>query len=524
MDIIKPDTFLAPPEGRTATFPRTAFTVAGATVLALLVIYWPTTYSIYAIWQRSDTFAHGFVVIPIFVWLVWLDRERLRAVPVLPCPPVVAAMGIAGFAWLIARLAAVPTASQFALLFLVQLSLVAILGLSMSRRLAFPLAFLFFAIPFGEFLMPWLMERTADATVVLLKVTGVPVYREGEHLLIPSGSWSVVEACSGLRYLVASLMAGTLFAYLRYRSLNRRLIFVGASIAVPLIANWLRAYGIVMLGHLTNNRLGTNIDHLIYGWLFFGVVMTLLFWIGSRWQEFPSTPPPSPMVDAAPPRVSPAAPAVPMIATALLCVLVSAVWPPLFRHLESVTRSSSPVLHPAGAPMGWDVSANAITSWRPSFANPSAELSQQFTKNGAAVGLYIAYYRNQGEDRRLVSTVNTLVPSSDRAWKMVRRDDELQTMLPEPLPVRSALVAGVGQRVAVRQWFWVDGHYTGSQYAAAALVLAAKLTGRGDDSAAIITYTPVTNEPNAADAILDAFGSEMAPSLSEMLAGARLQR
>ena len=54
---------------------------------------------------------------------------------------------------------------------------------------------------------------------------------------------------------------------------------------MPIVANWLRAYMIVMLGHLSNNRIAVGVDHMIYGWIFFGVVMLLLFWVGSLWQE-----------------------------------------------------------------------------------------------------------------------------------------------------------------------------------------------------------------------------------------------
>src|SRR5256885_17154333 len=42
---------------------------------------------------------------------------------------------------------------------------------------------------------------------------------------------------------------------------------------------------IVMIGHLSGNRLAVGIDHIIYGWIFFGVVMLLLFWVGSFWRE-----------------------------------------------------------------------------------------------------------------------------------------------------------------------------------------------------------------------------------------------
>jgi exosortase len=99
----------------------------------------------------------------------------------------------------------------------------AVLGWKVARRMTFPLLFLFFAVPFGEFTQPKLMDWTAYFTILGLRLTGIPVYSEGQNLVIPSGSWSVIEACSGVRYLIASVTVGTLFAYLTYHSLRRRL-------------------------------------------------------------------------------------------------------------------------------------------------------------------------------------------------------------------------------------------------------------------------------------------------------------
>ena len=112
------------------------------------------------------------------------------------------------------------------------------------------------------------------------------MYREGLQFIIPSGSWSVVEACSGIRYLIASITVGCIFAYLSYRSLRQA---PGCSFwwpsLVPLVANWVRAYLIVMLGHLSGNELATGVDHLIYGWVFFGVVIMAMLLIGARWAD-----------------------------------------------------------------------------------------------------------------------------------------------------------------------------------------------------------------------------------------------
>ena len=158
---------------------------------------------------------------------------------------------------MLGSLVASNAATQFGFAFLLLASVPLILGSQVGNCLSFPLAFLLFAVPLGT-PTPILMERTADFTVMALRATGVPVYREGLHFIIPSGAWSVIEACSGIRYLLASVMVGTLFGYLNYQSLKKRVLFMGVAVLTPLIANWLRAPTIVMIGHLSGNELATG--------------------------------------------------------------------------------------------------------------------------------------------------------------------------------------------------------------------------------------------------------------------------
>ena len=276
---------------------------AGLAVLGILALFWPTGASIVAIWMRSETFTHGFVIVPICFWLVWRHRATIAAVPARPWWPGLAIVFAAGALWFVTSVADVLGIKQFALAFMLQATIVTVLGTRIARAAFFPLAFLLFAVPFGEIFVPTLIEWTANFTVAALRLSGVPVSREANLFIIPSGAWSVVEACSGIRYIIASVMIGTIYAALAYRSTRRRVMFMVAALLAPIVANWLRAYMIVMLGHLSNNKLAVGVDHIIYGWVFFGLVMLLLFWLGSFWQE-----------DAAP---APAAPPRPATASAL---------------------------------------------------------------------------------------------------------------------------------------------------------------------------------------------------------------
>ncbi|MCC6197555.1 MAG: exosortase A, partial [Burkholderiales bacterium] len=233
--------------------------VATAVAMAWVVLcLHATAVGMAGIWARSDTFMHGFLIAPISLWLTWRLRDRLAPLAPRPNYPALILVAGAGLAWSVGDLAAVDALSQFALVALLVLAVPALMGWTVARALMFPLGFLFFMVPFGEFLLPPLMTGTADVTVAAGRASGVPVYQEGLQFILPSGRWSVVEACSGVRYLIASVVAGSLYAYLNYRSVRRRAIFVGVSILVPIVANWARAYLIVMLGHLSNNTIAVG--------------------------------------------------------------------------------------------------------------------------------------------------------------------------------------------------------------------------------------------------------------------------
>jgi len=480
--------------------------------------YWPTTLSIVSIWVRSETFAHGFVVVPIFLWLIWRDRAALALLPIRPYWPALVGIALAGLAWIVGEAASVLALEQFAIVAMVPLLMWAILGTAVVRSLAFPIAFLFFAVPFGEFLVPTLIDWTADFTIAALKATGIPVFREGNHFQIPSGRWSVVEACSGIRYLIASMMVGCLYAYLTYRSLRRRLLFVGFSILVPILANWLRAYMIVMIGHLSGNKLAVGVDHLIYGWLFFGVVMAIMFFVGSRWREDVEASAPAAGRVAGPPDLGwrPDARFFGLVVVALVAV---SIWKPVNAMLASANGARGATLAAVEGTNGWAPQARPIAPWQPGFRNPTFERHDTFAKDGRVVGLYIGYYRHQSQESELVTSGNQLVSSVDKFWHVGATGTREAALGGGPVSVVQEELVGQGARLQAWRWYWINGRVTSSDYVAKLYTALDRLTGRGDDSAVVIVYAPMTDARDAqAGTTLGAFVSDMAPAI-----GARLE-
>lgn len=497
---------------------RRALAVLVILIAAILLLYRDTFVAMVGIWSRSDTFAHAFLVPPIVLWLAWRRREAL--VPYLPGsqPWLLLPVALAAVGWLLGDMAGVNAVTQLCATALLVLAVPAVLGLAVARQLVFPLAFLFFMVPVGEFLLPVMMEATADFTVSALQMTGVPVYREGLQFIIPTGAWSVVEACSGVRYLIASFMVGSLFAYLNYNSNRKRWLFAGFAILVPVVANWLRAYMIVMLGHLSGNTVAVGADHLIYGWVFFGAVIMVMFMIGARWSEAPAA------VAAPLPRLVGQAEPGPRawVAFVVLAMMVLAA-PPVaaWQWAHSPPAASVTLKMPTlpGAPLLTDQPA-LLT---PVFHGAAAQATATYAGGNGSVTVHVAYFRHQGYGAKLASSENTLVRSRDPLWHRVASGHTTIRVAGETVVMRTATMASnsglnalAHQRLDAQQVYWVGGRLTTSDQWATVLGVYGRLSGRGDDGAIITFYT----QGDAADltsARLSAFVAAHLPALRAQL-------
>ncbi|MDX2367671.1 MAG: exosortase A [Colwellia sp.] len=254
-------------------------------LIAWAIVYKEAILGMESIWSRSDTFAHGYFILPISVWLLWRDKANLLASKVsstwLPLPILAGSL----FVWLFSYAADINELGQLSAVISLICLIWLLVGNKVAWRYKFPLAYLIFAVPMGESLIPWLQDVTAWFTVAFLKFNGIPVYVDGLYIQIPTGMFEVAVACSGIRYLIASIAVGTLFAYLTYNKTYKQVVFIVFSMLLPILANGIRAYGIVAIAYYSNMKYATGVDHLIYGWIFFGVVMMLMFWIGGLFAD-----------------------------------------------------------------------------------------------------------------------------------------------------------------------------------------------------------------------------------------------
>ena len=238
-----------------------------------------------SVWYFSTAYSHCFFVIPIAGYLAWDRRHLLASVPVEPLPwAALLALPLAA-AWLVAERLGIMEGRQLVAMTLLEVLFLTVLGWRMCWAFAAPLLYLYFLVPFGAFVTPQLQDFTTDFINHGLDFLGIPYVSDGYTIAIPEGRFYVAEACAGLRFLIASIAFGALYACLMYRSPLRRTLFMVASVIIPIIANVFRALCIVVLGHLLGSAQAAATDHILYGWIFFSVVILLLILAGLPFRE-----------------------------------------------------------------------------------------------------------------------------------------------------------------------------------------------------------------------------------------------
>lgn len=498
-----------------AAWPRWRATIRllAALTLAALALQAAAVGDMIGVWLSSPTYNHGFLVLPASLWFVWRRRAELQTIA-----PQVSAWGLAPLA--LAALLATAGGLMGAALFehaavAVSLIGVAILaaGAQFARRFWFPLAFLLFLVPFGEEATPLLQEWTADASVWLLRASGVAVYREGIMIELPNALFEVAEACAGLRFQIAMLVVAAAYAHLSYRRFWKWALFGALALVVPVLANFLRAYGIMMLAHLTNGRLAAGVDHLVYGWIFFSAVMLLLLWIGGlfadrRWDAPPEAPA---HAAAAAPAAKPLRWAIPALGAALLAAPAAAL------ALTAPDRGAAPP--PAdwtlAAPAGWSAVPPAA-DWTPKLQGTDRLYRFAFEKDGVRTDLVIGYYAYERPGAEAGQSTNRF--DDDDVWVRSRVAAAQIGGLPARLEDLShaRIFEGRGadfssRLVAAR--FWTGGEISADSRRAGLNAMTGRLTG-GTQAAALIGVSALYARPAdraAALAALEGFLADLGP-------------
>lgn len=489
--------------GTTSAWRRQLIGLA-VTSAAILLLFYGDVADILGLWWNSSTYGHCLFLPPIIAWLVWQRLPDLRRLTPAAWAPGLLLVAAGGFGWLLGDAAEVALVRQFGVVLMLQGAVVACLGRAVARGLLFPLAYALFLVPAGEELVPPLQTLTARMCMTLLALAGVPAHIEGVFITTPNGYFEVAEACSGVKFLVAMAAYATLVANVCFRSWARRALFMAVALALPVLANGLRAWGTIYVAYLTSSDFAIGFDHVVYGWVFFAVVLVVLMaiaWpffdrsVDAPWFDPARLQPAPPRADA-PRRVI--AIGVAAVALALLPIGWGAVVD------ASSRRPASPELALPAVP-GWTRVATAPGPvWRPHFTGAGQLLLGHYQDgSGRIVDLAVALYDRQEEGRELVGYGQGAVdPAGTWAWT----DDSRA-----PEGGRAFRISGPGPVFReVATFYLVRDVSTGSDLRVKLETLRARLFG-GSQRAAAVLVSAVQPGMGSGRPAVDAFLKALGP-------------
>lgn len=224
--------------------------------VVILIMYLPILAGLAGDWYTDDNYSHGFLIIPVSIWLIWRKRDVLRTIPlesskwgipVIVASLIVFLVGTAGMEFFTTRV------SLVTLMFGITLYLA---GARFAKEIWFAFFFLLFMIPVpyiiyysATFPLQMLGSKVASG---ILGIVGIPHLRQGNVIHLPDNySLEVAEACSGLRSLVTLLALGALLAFLTQTYRWKAVTLFLATVPIAIAANIFRicvtaigAYGI----------------------------------------------------------------------------------------------------------------------------------------------------------------------------------------------------------------------------------------------------------------------------------------
>jgi exosortase A len=302
---------------------RRAAVRLGAVWAALILLFLHDWSQMAAQWWDSSTYNHIVLVPAIVAWLIhqrWLQLAQLRSVVWWPG---LVAIGLALLIWTMGAVSGLNLLRQVGAVALLPAFASLLLGPRLTAALGFPLAYMAFLVPFGDELVPPLQMITAWLTIQLTHLSGVPAVVDGVFIDTPVGLFEVAEACSGVKFLIAMIALGVLVANVCFVSWRRRIAFMALAVIAPIVANGIRAWGTIYVAQSVGVEKAGGFDHIVYGWIFFALVIGAVLALSWRWFDRPID---APLVELAAIESSPLLGRLERHAIRVLPALVSAAW------------------------------------------------------------------------------------------------------------------------------------------------------------------------------------------------------
>jgi exosortase A len=451
--------------------------------LAWLFLVSDSLWSAMEIWIGNEIYNHCLIVIPASIYLIYEKRFETDWAQAKMSWLAMTAFIAQLLLFILGSAADIQLFQHIAIFSMLPTIVWLFIGDRLAWYLKFPLVFVLFAVPVGEELIPFLQEITADMSVVMLELTGIPLFRSGLFIEIPQGKFLVAEACSGVSFLIASIVLGSLYAYMNLVSWQRRVFFLCLSIAFPIFANAIRVYGIIYIGYSSDMKHAVGADHIIYGWFFFAFVLVCLFVLGEIIRRNESKKlrknEQADQVKSSDVKKELSYKSLfskQAMVPGILIVVLSSIGIAKYQDYRMQSVEILQILEMDFNSDGFkEVRNNHRVNWIPRFAYNSHEGKYHLSSGQIDFDLFYAYYN--GEKGELISSLNRLY-EQDR-WTLVNNK---RVVIDGKTIQRHLITTSTGVQKELSFWYVVDGVLASRSSEVKLLQLLQKLKGEQSHS------------------------------------------
>ncbi len=503
--------------------------------LLLLGVYYSTLAQLVFHGWRRDDYSYGYLIPFVVLYLIWDKRSRLASLPSKPSWTGFALVGTAFCLFWIGELGG----EYFTLYISLWLMIAGLcwihLGWQKLKELAFPLIMLFTMFPLPNFLytkISWQLKLiSSQLGVLMMQAVGMSAYREGNVIDLGFTQLQVVDACSGLRYLIPLIVLGLLLAYFFKAPFWKRVVVVVSTVPLSILTNSLRIALTGILYERWGAAVAEGFFHGFSGWFIFIVSLGVLLaemWVLTRFgrRRSEGRGHPQELQDGRG-KVGEGqklehqarwwAQAQFWAAVVLLSATLAISQGVEFR--EKIPISKPFVQFPlqvgewTGSKVGMedqildalDLSDYVMIDYR--------------DRAGKQVNFYVAYYESQRKGES-IHTPETCLPGSGWLFRQAGRTDvPVPDHRTHPMPVNRALMQKGSTKQMVYYWFPQRGRILTNAYELKLYAFWDALTRQRTDGALVRLITPIydVEEPAQAEQRLQTFIRDISPVLEEYL-------
>lgn len=248
-----------------------------------LLAYFPVWERLFSAWASSDDYSHGFVIVPLACFILWQKRQELKAEANHGSWAGLILAVFSLLVYLLAWVGEIKTLASLSMIPFLAGTIWFFWGAGVLRRSLFPLTLLLLMIPVPSQILAAatipLQLLVTEGAVGAGRLLGLPLLHQGNVIHLPSKTFEVVQACSGLRSIMTLVTLGVVLGYFTLKTNWQRGLLLFSSIPIAILVNAIRVFAMVALFHYYEIDLLEGTAHTLFGLGIFVLTLTLFFMV-----------------------------------------------------------------------------------------------------------------------------------------------------------------------------------------------------------------------------------------------------